>query len=43
LIVLKDAPLGQKENNCYNIMMAFCDELKAYNAVVQHIPAIQNG
>lgn len=27
---LKDTILHHKGNNCYNILMAFCDELKAY-------------
>ena len=27
---LEDTILGHKGNNCYHILMAFCDELKAY-------------
>ena len=27
---VKGYHLGHKGNNCYNILMAFCDELKAY-------------
>jgi hypothetical protein len=28
--VLKNTILGPKGNNCHNILMAFCNELKAY-------------
>ena len=29
---------GHKGNNCYNILMAFCDELKALSVLGIHTP-----